>query len=123
MTECLQDWKKDVKLELYERHTKLLGAVEEKLCVDTVSCEHLTELLSMLAAKEENLQKLMLLKETEEESMMDKLEADIVKTMNLSFCYFISGKPVQRGWLTESKQQRVSGARIGLMMWVHIQAD
>ncbi len=57
----------------------MLRAVEEELCKDIVSCEHLTELLSMLAAKEENLLKLMLLKETKDETLMDEPEVDTVK--------------------------------------------
>ncbi len=60
---------------------KFLQAVQEKLCKDTVSYEHLIELLSMLAAKEENLLKLMLLKEIVEEILTDQLEADIVETV------------------------------------------
>ncbi len=63
----------------------------------------------------------MLLKDIEEE-MMDKLGVD--KNGGLSWQkYFSSEKPVKWEWMTESKQQRVSGARISLVMWVHIQAD
>ncbi len=53
---------------------KLLWAVEEELPVykDTVSCEHLVKLLSMLPAKEENL-----LNKLEEEIQMDRLEATL----------------------------------------------
>ncbi len=47
-----------------------------------VNCEHLTELLSMLAAKEENHLKLILMKEVEEEVPMDGLEAGIVKMVD-----------------------------------------
>ncbi len=43
-----------VTLELYERHTKLLQRVEEELCKDTVSCEHLIELLSIVAKEEKS---------------------------------------------------------------------
>ncbi len=60
----------------------MLKAADEELCKDTLSCEHLAELLAMLTAKKENHQKLMLLKETEKETQMDELEADIVKTVN-----------------------------------------
>ncbi len=59
-----------------------LWPAEEELCKDTVSCERLTELLSMLEAKKENLLKLMLLKKLGDEIQMDELEADIKKTMN-----------------------------------------
>ncbi len=45
-----------------------------------MSYEHWIELLSTLAAKEENFLKSALPKETEEEIPMDELEADIVKT-------------------------------------------
>ncbi len=61
---------------------KLLRAVEEEGCKDAVSCEHLTELLSMLAAKKENLLKLILLKDIEEETTTDEREADIIKTVD-----------------------------------------
>ncbi len=60
----------------------MLRAVEEELCKDIVNCEYSTELLSMLAAMQENLLKLMLLKEIEEEILMDELEVDIVKMVD-----------------------------------------
>ncbi len=59
--------RRNVTLELLKRHTKLLWAVKEELCKDTVCCEHFIQLLSMLAAKEKNLLKLELSKEVEEE--------------------------------------------------------
>ncbi len=71
--------KTDVVLELHESHVKLLLATAEelKLYKDTVSCERLREQLSKLPAKADNV--LELLEETEEEILMDKLEADIIK--------------------------------------------
>ncbi len=74
MTNCLKrlNQRHNVTLQLYKRHMKFLQAVEEELC-RTLSCEHLTELLSMLAAKKENHLELMLLKEIEEDTTMDEL--------------------------------------------------
>ncbi len=66
----------------------------------------------------------MLLKEIVEETTMGELEANIVKMMDYNDNFILPlEKPVWWGWLTESKQQWVSGAHIGLVMWVHIQAD
>ncbi len=44
--------RRNITLQLNERHVKLLRAVGGELCKDTMRYEHL-ELLSMLATKEE----------------------------------------------------------------------
>ncbi len=76
MTECLERVK----------HRHNVGVTqashEEEQCRDIVRCEHFRELLSMLAAKEEILLKLILLQESEGEILMDDLEADIVKMVD-----------------------------------------
>ncbi len=80
--QCLQRLKQRRNVLLYELDTNLLRAVKEELCKDTVSNEHLIELLSMLAAKKENLLKLILLTEIKEKLPMNELEEDIVKTVD-----------------------------------------
>lgn len=60
--------------------TKLLWTIEEETRRDNVSCDCLQEMLSMLSAKKQNL--LELDKEIERAISMDKLEADIAKTVD-----------------------------------------
>ncbi len=61
----------------------------------------------------------MLLKEIEEE--IDEMEADIVKTLDYHDVIFPLESRCNDDWQRASDM--VSGARIGLAMWIHIQAD
>ncbi len=62
-----ETWYSVYLIKLRTPDTKLLQVIEEEQCKDAMSCEHLTELLFKLSAKEENYRELMLLIETEEE--------------------------------------------------------
>ncbi len=114
MTRCLQRLKQrwNITLEFYERHTKTLRAVGEKLREDC-------ELLCKSEAKEENHPKLKLLKKTEEETQMDELEVTTVDYHDN--IVLPEESPCSDDW--QSEQQQVCGARGGLVMWAHIQAD
>ncbi len=60
----------------------------------------------MLAAKEKNLLNLMLLKEIQDEMLMDKLGADIVKTVNYRDNVIL---PLESPW-NEDDWQRASNS-------------
>ncbi len=85
-----------------------------------MSYEHWKELLSMWAAMEENLMKLVFFKKTEEEVPMDELEVDIVKMIDYHYNVIL---PLESPCDEDDWRQSVSAARISLVMCVHTRVD
>ncbi len=64
----------------------------------------------------------MLLMEIEEETTTDKLEADIVKMVDYNDNFILPWK-TSATRMIDGKQAIANERSIGVVMWVHIQAD